>query len=188
VSRSAPLGTLATKIVALHERLDSVGIRHQFGGAIALAWYRNPRATTNIDINLTLPPTAADPVLGSIAGLGVTVSAGDRATIAADGQARLDWRGSDLDVFFTTVELHQDMAAKSRLVQFGPVTIPILAPEHLIVCKAIFDRPQDWLDIEAMVAWGTEIDVPMTLGWVNDLLGKRAQQSTRLAATLEPAP
>ena len=45
--------------------LDSLGVPHQFGGAIALAWYRNPRATTDIDVNLTLPPEAAPPVLGA---------------------------------------------------------------------------------------------------------------------------
>ena len=188
MSGSAHLGTLATNIVALHEMLASVGVPYQSGGAIALAWYRNPRATANIDINVTVPPSAADAVLGTIAGLGVTVSAGDRATIAQDGQARLDWRGSDLDVFFATVDLHRDMAAASRSVQFGPVTIPILAPEHLIVCKAIFDRPADWLDIEAIVAWGTEVDVRATLGGVDAILGKKAQQYARLAATLEPGP
>jgi hypothetical protein len=183
----ARLGTLATKIVALHEMLESVGVRHQFGGAIALAWYRNPRATTNIDINLTVPPTAADPVLGAMAGLGVTLSAGERATITEDGQARLDWTGSSLDVFFATLDLHREMATAARLVQFGPVTIPILAPEHLIVCKAIFDRPKDWLDIEEMVRWGTEIEVPATLGWVDDILGRKAPQYAHLAATLEPS-
>ena len=36
------LGDLAPKIVSLHEMLDSAGVPHQFGGAIALAWYRNP--------------------------------------------------------------------------------------------------------------------------------------------------
>jgi hypothetical protein len=178
---------MATKIVVLHEMLDSIGVRHQFGGAIALAWYRNPRATPNIDVNLTVPPTAADPVLGAIGGLGVAVSAGQRATIAQDGQARLDWTGTPLDVFFATLDLHREMEARSRLVQFGPATISILAPEHLIACKAIFDRPEDWRDIEEVVRWGTDIDIPMTLGLVDDIIGKKAPQYIHLAATLEPA-
>jgi hypothetical protein len=36
--------------------------------------------------------------------------------------------------------------------QLGPVQIPILSPEHLIVCKVVFDRPKDWLDVEEMIA------------------------------------
>ena len=30
--------------------------------------------------------------------------------------------------------------------------IPIVSEEHLIACKAIFNQPKDWLDIESMLA------------------------------------
>ncbi len=142
----------------MHEMLDSMRVPHQFGGAIALAWYRNPRATTDIDLNVTLSPAEAEPVLGALSHLGVSVSEPDRAAIERDGQARLDWDGSYLDIFFATLELHREMATRSREVAFGPVLIPILAPEHLIVCKAIFDRPKDWVDIEEIVGWGTDVE------------------------------
>jgi hypothetical protein len=178
------LGGLAQRIVTLHEMLDAAGVPHQFGGAIALAWYRNPRATTDIDVNLTLPPGAAEPVLGLLSRLGVTVTPEDRDRIARDGQARLDWAGSYLDAFFATMDLHFEMAELARLVRFGPVDIPILAPEHLIVCKAVFDRPKDWLDIEEILRWGTEVDAVRTLYWVGDILGPAATQYTRLEGLL----
>ncbi len=181
---AAQFGNLAPRIVSLHELFDSAGVPHQFGGAIALAWYRNPRATTDIDVNLTLPPAAAEPILELLAGLGVTVGPEDRVAIARDGQARLDWDGSYLDVFFATMDLHLEMAERSRVVRFGPVDIPILAPEHLIVCKAIFDRPKDWLDIEEMLRWGTEVDAARTLYWVGEILGPDAEQYTRLVGLL----
>jgi hypothetical protein len=187
VTTAEPFGHLAAKIVSLHEMLDAVGVPHQFGGAIALAWYRNPRATTDIDVNLTVPPEAAEPVLGTLALLAVTVTAEDRVAIARDGQARLDWDGSYLDVFFATFALHAEMAEQARLVRFGPVEIPILSPEHLIVCKAVFDRPKDWLDIDEMVRWGTAIDAPRVLSWVADILRPEASQYGRVAALLEPA-
>jgi hypothetical protein len=178
------LGPLARRIVLVHEMLDSLGVPHQFGGAIALAWYRNPRATTDIDVNLTVAPQAAGPVLGAFRALGVTVRQADRATIDRDGQARLDWDGSALDVFFATLDLHHEMARLARTVQFGSWPIPILAPEHLIVCKAVFDRPKDWLDIEEMVRWGTAVEAPLALGWVARLLGQEAEQHARLADLL----
>jgi hypothetical protein len=177
-------GNLAPKIVSLHEMLDSAGVPHQFGGAIALIWYRNPRATTDIDVNVTVPPEAAEPILELLIRLGVTVAPEDRAVIAEDGQVRLDWDGSYLDVFFATLDLHLEMAAWARVVRFGPVHIPILAPEHLIVCKAIFDRPKDWLDIDEMLRWGTEVDATRILYWVGDILGLRAEQYARLAELL----
>ncbi len=184
MSSTGELSDLAPKIVSHHEMLDSAGVPHQFGGAIALAWYRNPRATTDIDVNLTLPPAAAEPVLGLLGRLGVTVSPEDRAAIAQDGQVRLVWDGSYLDVFFATMDLHLEMAERARLVGFGPVDIPILAPEHLIACKAIFDRPKDWLDITEILRWGTDIDGARTLYWVGEILGPEAEQYTRLAGLL----
>ena len=184
MSQTTRHGNLTEKIVSLHEMLDSAGVRHQFGGAIALAWYRNPRATTDIDVNLTLPPEAAGPVLEMLSMLGVTVTAENRAAIGLDGQARLDWDGSYLDVFFATLDLHLEMAARARVVAFGPVEIPILAPEDLIICKAIFDRPKDWLDIEEMLRWGTKVDATRTLHWVGEILGPAAEQYARLSEVL----
>jgi hypothetical protein len=165
--------------------LESMGVAHQFGGAIALAWYRNPRATTDVDLNVTVSPEEADPVLGALTHLGVSVSPADRALIERDGQARLDWDGSYLDLFFATFELHREMAKRAHQVGFGPVQIPILSPEHLIVCKAVFDRPKDWLDIEEMIAWGTAIDAGETLGWVREILGEDSEQYARLTALLD---
>lgn len=183
-ARTDRFGGLVTKIISLHEMFRSAGVPHQFGGALALAWYRNPRATTDIDVNLTLPPEAADPVLELLARLGVTVGPAGRATIAADGQARLDWEGTYLDVFFATTDLHLDMAERARTVRFGPVDIPILAPEHLVVCKAIFDRPKDWLDIEEMLRWGTEVEAARTLSYVSEFLGTDSEPYARLEGLL----
>jgi hypothetical protein len=180
VSGGGRLDGLSAKIVAVHEMLDSMRVPHQFGGAIALAWYRSPRATTDIDLNVTLSPTEAEPVLGALSHLGVSISESNRAAIERDGQDRLDWEGSYLDVFFATLELHREMARCSREVAFGPVRIPILSPEHLIVCKAIFDRPKDWVDIEEIVGWGTEIDDGVVLRWIDELLGAGSAQHERL--------
>lgn len=184
MSASGSLGGLVARIVAVHEMLDSMTVTHQFGGAVALAWYRNPRATTDIDLNVTVAPKDGEPVLGALTHLGVTVSRSDRDAIARDGQARLDWEGSYLDLFFATLDFHQEMAKRSRQVSFGPVQIPILCPEHLIVCKAVFDRPKDWLDIEEMIAWGTVIDAAEVFGWIEKILGGDSERHARLAALL----
>ena len=72
------------------------------------------------------------------------------------------------------------MEQRARLVGFGPVQIPILSPEHLVVCKAVFDRPKDWLDIEEMIRWGTRIDPEETLRWVGTILGTGSDPYRRL--------
>jgi hypothetical protein len=175
---------MVARIVAVHEMLDSLRVPHQFGGAIALAWYRSPRATTDIDLNVTVHPKDMAPVLGALEHLGVRVSAANRRTIARDGQARLDWEGSYLDLFCATLDFHQEMAVRARRVRFGPVEIPILSPEHLIVCKAIFNRPKDWVDIEEIVSWGTGVDAGEVLRWVDGMLGVESHERGRLAELL----
>jgi hypothetical protein len=180
------LDGLSSRIVVVNDMLDSLRIQHQFGGAVALAWYRSPRATTDIDLNITLSPQEAEPVLGALSHLGVSVSADDRAVIERDGQARLDWDGYYLDLFFATLDLHREMAERSHDVKFGSARIPILSPEHLIVCKAIFDRPKDWVDIEEITAWGTEVDGPAVLSWIGEMLGSDSAQYERLAQLLAP--
>jgi hypothetical protein len=187
VSGATRLDGLSSRIVAVHEMLDSMHVPHQFGGAIALAWYRSPRATTDIDLNVTLAPEEAEPVLGALSHLGVSISPSERVEIERDGQARLDWDGSYLDLFFATLDLHREMAARSREVDFGPMRIPILSPEHLVVCKAIFDRPKDWVDIEEIVGWGTEVDRETVLRWIGELLGADSAQHERLVGLLSPA-
>ena len=39
-------------------------------------------------------------------------------------------------------------------------TVSILSPEHLAVCKAMFDRRKDWLDIEQMLIASDDLDLP----------------------------
>jgi hypothetical protein len=185
---AAGLSGLAAKIVAVHEMLDSLRVPHQFGGAIALAWYRSPRATIDVDLNVTIAPEHAEPILGALVHLGVSITPEARSTIGRDGQARLDWDGVYLDLFFATLELHREMAERSRTVSFGPVQIPILSPEHLVVCKAVFSRPKDWVDIEEMIAWGTAIDRREVLRWIAELLGGDSEQHARLASSLPPPP
>ena len=76
------------------------------------------------------------------------------------------------------------MAKHARFVDFANTQIPILAPEHLIVCKVIFGRPKDWVDIEEIVAWGTPIDETSVLDSVDELLGTDSEPRTRLAGLL----
>src|SRR5687768_44820 len=95
---------LADKVVALHEALDGAGIPHAVGGALALAYYAEPRATVDIDINVFVEVDRVDDVLGALAPLGVT--GGDRALIERDDQDRLQWGRNPVDLFFSYDAFH----------------------------------------------------------------------------------
>ena len=71
-------------------------------------------------------------------------------------------------------------ADRSRRVPFGGVTVPILSPEHLAVCKAMFDRRKDWIDIEQMLIAGDDLDLSEIEGWLERMVGDSDPRVERL--------
>ena len=144
--------TLAERVIELHRALEADSIPHAFGGAIALAfWIRNPRGTDDVDVNVFVPAEDCRPALAALPpGVAVPDDAAD--VIARDGQTRLWWDETPIDLFFNNVPVHDDAAAHRREVPLtDEVTIPILGPIELAVFKVMFARTQDWADVEAMV-------------------------------------
>ena len=175
--------TLAQRVQAIDEALSE--IPHAFGGALALAYYAEPRATVDIDLNVFVPPGRFRDVAGPLVRLG---AAADDPSITAivqrDGQVRIMWERTPVDLFFSYDPFHEAAAAARRSVPFADASIPILAASHLVVCKVIFNRPRDWVDLEAMLAAGTEIDTAEVLRWVGRIAGDDDPRYDRVAALL----
>jgi hypothetical protein len=165
----AELG-LADKVVRLHEVLDGAEIPHAFGGALALAYYAEPRVTVDIDVNLFVDPDAYPTIVDLLAPLGVARGP-DQSQVSREGQARLRWGRSPLDLFFAYDAVHEAMRRGARTVPFGPDRIPILGPDHLLIAKVVFNRPKDWLDIEQMLLAVPTLDLGAVYRWLRHLLG-----------------
>ena len=175
--------TLAGRVLAIEEALADVP--HAFGGALALAYYAEPRATIDIDLNVFVPTERFADVAGPIVGLGA--AAGDpviEATARRDGQVRIMWDRTPIDLFFAYDAFHAAAARALRTVPFGEETIPILGADHLVVCKVVYDRPRDWVDIEAMLAAGAEVDAAEVLRWVARIAGDEDHRYDRIATVL----
>lgn len=175
--------TLAQRILAIHEAL--VSIPHAFGGAIALAYYAEPRATIDIDLNVFVSAARYNAVAAALSRIGVATDDPEIARLVErDGQARVLWDATPIDLFFAYDPLHK-AAGKARIVvPFGESTIPILAVEHLIVCKVVFNRSRDWVDIEAILAVETPVNVAEVLRWVGRIVGDDDARYDRVAALL----
>ncbi len=166
--------SLVDKIIVLHKSLDLGGIAHAFGGALALAFYtREPRATA--DINLNISVESAD-VLRVFHALPVSVSLaeGDAERVRREDQVRLWWGRTPVDLFFQASSFHVGVADRSVLHPFGVAELPFLSANDLAVFKALFDRPKDWLDIEAMLAAGA-VDRQWVVATLESLLGDDAR-------------
>lgn len=149
---------LVEKVVAIHRRLEEARIPHAIGGALALAYYAEPRATVDVDVNVFVSTERWPEIETALTEIGVDASA-DASALRRDGQVRLWWGRNAVDLFFSYDDFHDEMPKKSRRVPFGDTTLQILSPEHLAVCKAIFDRAKDWLDIEQILVAADPIDL-----------------------------
>ncbi len=182
---SSPEPSLPDKVVAIDESLTAQRLAHAFGGALALAYYAEPRATIDIDVNVFVAPVDHPRVLAALEPLGVDPR--DRSAIEREGQARWWWGRTPIDLFFAYDEIHEAMRHAVRRVPFGDAAIPILGPEHLAVCKAIFDRPKDWIDIEQMLVGVPELDAAEVRRWLGRMLGAADPRYARFAALAERA-
>lgn len=170
-------------MLAVHRKLVASKAPHAFGGALALAYYAEPRATIDIDLNVFLAPADYGRVAGVLAQLGVS-DGPEPSIVERDGQCRLWWGRTPVDLFFAYDALHEAMRDAIRTEPFAEATIPILSPEHLLVCKAIFNRPKDWLDIEQIAVTVEDLDAADILAWLDRILGADDPRMQRAANAL----
>ena len=173
--------TLVQKILGVHRLLDESEVAHAFGGALALAFHvGEPRATRDIDVNIFLPPLRADRV-GQALAAHVTLTKDQCDTAQTDGQVRVFWDDTPIDLFFNTHKFHDDATRYVEEHDFAGARIPILGADHLAVFKTIFNRTKDWADIEEMVAVDS-IDQPRVAGWLLEILGPDDERVRRFLA------
>lgn len=172
--------SLPEKITAIHDGLARAKIAHAFGGALALAYYSEPRATFDIDINVFVPPSDHAALHAALADF-AWVEETDAAAALRDGQSRSFWGRTPIDLFFAYDEFHDAMRAARRTVPFADGTIEVLSPEHLLVCKVLFNRPKDWLDLEAVLVAVTDLDVDEIAHWLDRIVGAEDPRAERFA-------
>ena len=171
--------SIVEKIVALHTSLFEGDVAHAFGGALALGWcVADARGTVDVDINIFAP---TDKVSSTVTHLPAPVrwDHDDVALLQRDGQARLWWDRTPIDLFFNTTEFHEQAATRARWEPFGGMELPFLACRDLAVFKAFFNRQKDWVDLQAMADAGM-LDREVVLGVLVHHLGGNDDRVERL--------
>jgi hypothetical protein len=172
------MSTLADKIVALHDALEGAGLPHGFGGALALAWCtERARGTIDIDVNVFVDATQARDVLRKLPGVPWTEK--DVATLEREGQLRVWWNQTPIDLFLNTTDIHRELASRTRWETFAGRSIPFLSCLDLAIFKAFFNRTKDWADLEEMHEAGT-LNVSRVLAVIIEYLGDDDERVARL--------
>jgi hypothetical protein len=181
------MSELVEKLHAIHDSLTSAGLAHAFGGAIALAYcVEEPRGTRDLDVNIFVDVSEAEDALAGLPD-GVRVRKKDVERVERDGQTRLDWAGTPIDVFLNSLPLHEAVAASVVWVRLEGRDIPVLDCASLAIFKAFFDRTRDWADLEA-IALVTPEDIEEAMATIADLAGKGDPACERLASLLAARP
>lgn len=171
--------SIADKILEIGATLDAHGLPYAFGGALALAFCtERARGTIDIDVNVFVGPAEAGRVLGALQPP-VTHTDADLRALERDGQTRLWWDHTPVDVFLDTTEFHVQAAQRRQLHDFGGHLIPFLGCSDLAVFKAFFNRTKDWADLEEMLAIGA-LNIDQTLGVLIRYLGEDDERVERL--------
>lgn len=162
---------LAGKIVQLHHALEAARLPHAFGGALGLAFCTSdPRGTKDIDLNVFIGIDRLDELVEALP-TGVEVTLADRTAFERDGQTRLWWGPTPVDVFLSNTPFHDHVEASTRRVPFAEIDeLPIVACSDLAVFKAFFGRAKDAVDVSEMVRAGA-IDLAHLRRTVEALLG-----------------
>jgi hypothetical protein len=178
---------LLAKVLQLHTTLLAAGVPHAFGGALALALHvEQPRGTADIDVNISLPTSRAAEVLAAMPE-GVARGEADVVTIERDGQVRLWWGRTPVDLFFPQHLLHQVVAGRIVRMPLGEGIVPVVSATDLTIFKALFNRTKDWADIEEMIAFGSP-DIAEALAWLEQIVGADDPRVARLRATSATGP
>lgn len=178
-------GGLVEKVVAIHEALTDAQLPHAFGGALALAWcVGTPRATLDVDVNVFIAEADAQLLVGALP-TGVRLAPDDIAVLARDGQVRLWWQDTPVDIFLNSTPLHEPAANRARWEVFGRIRMPFLSCLDTAIFKAFFNRTKDWSDLEEMAKAG-QLDIRAVRETLADSLGEtdeRLRTLDRLAQT-----
>ena len=165
------MSELVEKLFEIHDSLTEAGLAHAFGGAIALAYcVEEPRGTRDLDVNIFVDASQAESALASLPAE-VRVRKKDVAKVKREGQARLDWDGTPVDVFLNNIPLHEAVAAAVVWVKLEDRDVPVLDCASLAIFKALFDRTKDWADLEA-IAIATPEDIESAAATIAETIGE----------------
>ncbi len=175
------MSVLGERLLAVHDSLRRVHLPHAFGGAIALAFCtEEPRGTRDLDVNVFIEPARAREAFDALPDA-VESSSADLQAAEDEGQVRLWWDDTPIDLFLDVHDFHRRVAHGVRWVPFEGHTIPVVGCTALVVFKALLDRTKDWADIEATIEAG-KADVDEALGELGAMLGADSPPVRRLSA------
>jgi hypothetical protein len=167
------LESLVEVVVSLIDHLEVSQMPYAFGGAIALSAWSEPRATTDVDLNLWVEDAQLPEAVKLLREAGVAIEleqaqrgARERGMFAAPhGSYRVD-------VFVPSVPFYDEALKRRMRVTLAKRQTWVLSPESLAVFKMLFFRPKDLVDLARLIeVRRPPLDVAFVRSWLLDMVG-----------------
>jgi hypothetical protein len=132
--------------------LDERGQEYALGGAIALAYWAQPRGTLDVDLTLFLPKDKPSEVIWILQDIGCEVNVSEAIlSLREHTFCRGELDGYRVDVFLPMAPFYDQARVRRRRVVLGQRTASVWDAETLTVFKMMFFRRKDLADVEAIL-------------------------------------
>ncbi len=169
MSKADPLAPLLAAIDSLVSWLKSGDYRGMLIGGVAASMLGRPRVTRDVDALVLVEPSqwAAFEAAGRRFGFRPRIS--NPLQFARTARILLMRHHSsriDTDISFGALPFEEEAVARARTRKFKGISVPLPAPEDLIIMKAVAHRPVDLSDITGILDSHPKLKSDRIRSWV----------------------
>jgi hypothetical protein len=143
-------------------------------GGVAASLLGKPRLTVDIDAVILVATDDLPVLMDAAAQEGITPRIPEAEAFAREHRVLLLRHlesGVAVDIALGMLPFEREAVERSVLHDAGTFAIRLPTPEDLIILKAVAHRPQDLLDIQALVETNPELDRERIRTWVREFAG-----------------
>lgn len=171
VTPAEEIAPLLAPLAALQRLLARFGDRGIIIGGIAASLLGRPRLTADVDAMVLLSVDDVPLFIEAASQEGLVPRMADAEGFARRHRVLLlrhQESGINADISLGALPVEIEAVERSLVYQVGPLAIRLPTPEDLIIFKAIAHRPQDLLDIQAIIASQSTLDRERIRRWVQE--------------------
>jgi Nucleotidyl transferase of unknown function (DUF2204) len=158
---AAPTDDALTRaLAALSGWLGAAGVPYAVIGGVAVSLQASPRYTQDVDAVVWLEDAGWPALVAAAADFGIRPRIDDVLAFAAQSRVLLLSHdgGVPVDVSCGALPFERELVQSASVLDVGGIDIRVARPEHLLVLKAIADRPRDHADIDSLLRAHPDLD------------------------------
>ena len=167
--RRDPAAPLVQALGAVSEWLESAAVPGAIIGGVAASVLGRPRLTEDIDVLVLLGREKWSSFVAAGREFGFAPRIDDALDFAEESRVLLvshEPSGTPIDIVLGTLSLEEEIVRGARKVEIAGISVPLPAPESIVVMKAIALRARDIADIEGIL----EVHDHLDLEWIRTRL------------------